>query len=262
MASPFPGMDPYLEDPELWPDVHHGLIEAIRDSLAPRIRPKYRVAIEKRVYLAEPEGLVFVGRPDVSVLRDRPPIAGEVPEAAALRSSEAPLTVTLPMPDIVEEASLLIREVPGGQIVTALEVLSPANKRAGEGRRVYEIKRQQVLGSSTHLVELDLLRAGDPMPILEIEERSAYRILVSRAWERPRAKLYRFGLQDPLPPFPVPLAAGDPEPQVDLKALLDDLYERAGYDLAVNYGSEPAERLSAGDSAWAAALLRGKGLRG
>jgi hypothetical protein len=52
MPSPFPGLDPYLENPELWPEVHHRLITAIADAIGPSIRPKYRVAIEKRIYYA------------------------------------------------------------------------------------------------------------------------------------------------------------------------------------------------------------------
>ena len=73
MPCPFPGMDPYLEHPGLWADVHHGLIEALRDALAPALRLRYRVAIEQRVYVANIESLFFLGRPNVSVLGTKPP---------------------------------------------------------------------------------------------------------------------------------------------------------------------------------------------
>ncbi|MEO1590921.1 MAG: DUF4058 family protein [Cyanobacteria bacterium J06632_22] len=49
MSSPFPGMDPYVEHPSLWQEFHSRLIVAIADDLGPQRRPKYRVAIEKRV---------------------------------------------------------------------------------------------------------------------------------------------------------------------------------------------------------------------
>ncbi|MGC1309994.1 MAG: DUF4058 family protein [Phormidesmis sp.] len=51
MPSPFPGMDPYLEMPELWSEVHSRLIVAIADNLSEQLSDAYRVAIEKRTYL-------------------------------------------------------------------------------------------------------------------------------------------------------------------------------------------------------------------
>jgi len=260
MPSPFPGMDPYLEHPELWPDVHHGLIEALRESLAPRLRPRYRVSIEKRSYIEEPEGLVFLGRPDVSVVRGEPSGAPDHGPAAGAGVSGRPVSVTVPMPDSVHEAYLEIRDTASGEVVTALELLSPTNKRSGEGRRAYESKRLRILGSSTHLVEVDILRAGQPMPVSG-RAPGAYAILVSRSEDRPRALLYPFGLRERIPAFSLPLRAGDEEPEVDLQAALHDLYDRAGYDLAVDYRVPPEPPLAPDDAAWADALLRGKGLR-
>jgi hypothetical protein len=261
MPSPFPGMDPFLEHPELWPDVHHRLITAIADSVAPRIRPKYWVAIEKRTYLAEPEGLAFIGRPDVAVLRERPAADYAQPTPGLPTSPVQSVTVAVPMPDVVHEGYLEVREVATGEVVTSLEVLSPSNKRPGEGRRVYQVKRQRVLASLTHLVEIDLLRGGEPMAILGDGRQAAYRILVSRGEQRPWAELYAFGVQIAIPPFPLPLRSGDTEPQVDLQMLLSELYDRAGYDLVVDYSREPVPPLPEDDAAWANALLREKGLR-
>lgn len=259
MPSPFPGMDPFLEHPELWPDVHHGLIEAIRDFLAPRLRPKYRVAIEKRAYLAEPEGLVLVGRPDVTVVEASK--TSSVPAGADEPAAVQPVTVTLPIPDVAEEAYLEVRDVALGEVVTALELLSPANKHTGEGRRLYEMKRQRMLGSLTHLVEIDLLRGGDPLPVGLRAGPKPYGILVSRSEDRPNAKLYAFGVRERVPPFPLPVRPGDEEPEVDVQHLLGDLYDRAGYDLAVDYAREPVPPLEGDEAAWADLLLREKGLR-
>ena len=66
------------------------------------------------------------------------------------------------------------------EVVTIVEVLSPANKRAGRGRDAYLQKRERVLGSSTHLVEIDLLRTGEPMPMAGALRDLDYRIVVSR----------------------------------------------------------------------------------
>src|SRR5512132_3334772 len=68
VPPPFPGMDPYLEHPALWPGVHNGLIAALPLSLAPQLRPRYYVAIEERLYITEPDQRVFVGRPDLAVI--------------------------------------------------------------------------------------------------------------------------------------------------------------------------------------------------
>ncbi len=259
MPSPFPGMDPYLEHPALWPDVHHGLIEALRGALAPRLRPRYRVVVEERVYVTGIEGAAFVGRPDVAVVRTEAPM-----EPAAARAAPSPLrprTVQVPLPDRVREAYLEIRDVASGEVVTVVEILSPTNKRPGVGRRLYEEKRLQVLGSRAHLVEVDLLRAGEPMPVSGDGRESHYRLLVSRAERRPWADLYAFSVRDPIPTFRLPLRPGDEEPVVNLGALLQALYDRAGYDLAVDYAADPVPPLEGEDAAWADRLLREKGLR-
>lgn len=261
MPSPFPGMDPFLEHPDLWPDVHHGLIEAVRDFLAPKLRPRYRVALEKRVYLSEPEGLVLLGRPDVAVVRGHRSADSSPPDGSPAATSAQSVTVEVPMPEVVEEGYLEVRDVATGEVITALELLSPSNKRHGEGRRMYEIKRRRVLGSLTHLVEIDLLRGGDPMPVLSREIVGRYRILISRSEERPKAMLHAFGVRDAIPGFLLPLRAGEVGPRVELRDLIGALYDRAGYDLAVDYTGEPVPPLEDEDAAWADRLLREKRLR-
>ncbi len=261
MPSPFPGMDPYLEHPELWPGVHHWLIIAIAESLVPQLRPKYRVAVEVRVYETSGDKSLLVGIPDVTVQRPVSAInKGDLNVAIASPPSQ-PVTVTLPMPETHKEGYLEVRDVATGEVVTAIEILSPTNKRPGEGRKAYENKRQRVLGRLTHLVEIDLLRAGQPMPIVSNGIEGSYRILVSRGEHRPQAELYVFNLQDSVPSFPLPLRSGDTEPLVDLQGLLNQVYDRAAYDLVINYNREPVPPLSEVDAAWAEAVLQEKGLR-
>ena len=64
------------------------------------------------------------------------------------------------MPVEMRESCLQIKEIASGEVVTALELLSPANKRPGKGRTQYENKRREVISSQTHLIEIDLLRGG------------------------------------------------------------------------------------------------------
>jgi hypothetical protein len=220
MPSPFPGMDPYLEHPALWPDVHQRLIVALADSLGPTLRPRYRVAVEERVYVTDVEGPLFIGRPDVSVVNAGPPTGMGTSAPIALVE---PRVVEVPLPDRIREGYLEVRDIATGQVVTMVELLSPTNKRAGEGRRLYEEKRLQVLGTRIHLVEIDLLRGGEPMKMWGDGKDSHYRILVSRADRRPRADLYAFNLRDLIPPFSFPLRPGDEEPMVALGTLLHAL---------------------------------------
>jgi hypothetical protein len=253
-------MEPYLEHPGLWPDVHNSLSAESRRDLSPRVRPKHSVGIEERTYMSDSDELVLVGRADVAVRAARE-AAGEQPAAVPNAAPTGTLTVELPMSDRVRETYLEVRSVEDGRVVAVLELLSPSNKMDGEGRRVYERKRKAILSSLTHLVEIDLLRAGTPMPVRGAAPTASYRILVSREDSRPHASLTVFTVRDPIPPFVLPLQAGDQEPEVDLGSLLGALYEQAGYDLVVDYRREPVPPLSGSDAAWADALLRAARMR-
>ena len=261
MPNPFPGMNPYLEHPDLWPQVHHLLISILLESLVPKLLPKYLVAIEKRIYQTNTENPLLVGIPDVAVQRSSNqtnPAASNV--AVATRPSK-PLSVSVPMPEEVREGYLEIRDLETSEFVTVIEILSPKNKRAGKGREVYEEKRYSVLGSSTHLVEIDLLRVGKPMPILARNIQGNYRILLSRGDRRPHADLYLFNLPDEIPSFPLPLRIGDVEPIVELQVLVNSVYERAGYDFRINYHNETVPKLSSSEAEWVDRLLRGQGVK-
>jgi hypothetical protein len=254
MLSPFPGMNPYLEHPELWAEVHHRLISAIAIQLAPALRPKYRVEIEKRTYFSEGDRAIEVGIPDVAILTQVRSADSTGSVAIAPNPKLTGLTVTLPIAEEVKEGYLEIREVATGRVVTSIEVLSPSNKRSGAGRDAYESKRQRVLSSQSHLVELDLLRAGKAMAILQSQTYD-YRILVSRAQQRPQAQLYGFDLPDAMPIVPLPLADQDDEPLLDLHQLLDEIYEQAGFDLTIDYGQPPMPPLAADRSDWLKQVL-------
>jgi hypothetical protein len=243
-------MDPYLEHPTLWPDVHNSLLTAIRDALTPKIAPRYYIGLERRTYSLKPDDVVFIGRPDLGVITHRP-----TPPPATLPLAEVGvLEVELPLNDQVSENFLEVREVIAGKLVTILELLSPVNKLYEEGRQQYLQKRSQVLLSQTNLVEVDLLRAGLPMPVVGPPVQSDYRILISRAWQRPRGQLYTFNLRQPIPVFPLPLLRQDESPEVDLGQILHALYGRARFDLRLDYTQPPVPPLSAEDAAWTQTL--------
>lgn len=249
-TCPFPGMDPWLEQPGIWNDVHASLITAIRDELAPRLRPRYTIVIEQRAYedLNPPAPYI---RPDASIVRET---------VAPYQVDEVvtpPVWVALPYDEPLERY-LEIRLPHNKQVTTAIEILSPANKQPGAGREEYEKKRLRIVRSSTHLVEIDLLRWGQPMFMMGPPEASntAYRILVSRAEQRPRSELYPFGIQDRIPVFKIPLLEGDDEPILSLTPILHNIYTRAGYDLQIDYTTSPIPPLSEEDQHWAEERLQ------
>jgi Protein of unknown function (DUF4058) len=260
MPSPFPGMNPYLEHPSLWAGIHHRLITAIANDLAPKLRPKYIVAIEERVYEVSGDAALLVGVPDVSV-QSSLSIARSTESNLAVAPTTQPIEVLLPLPEILTEAYLEIRAVETEEVVTIIEVLSPKNKQVGIGRLQYETKRLKILGSATHFVEIDLLRQGNSMAMVGNFGKNHYRIVVSHSETRPKAQLYGFNLQDRIPDFPVPLKASEPEPTIDLKSLLDEIYDQGSYDLRMDYSRPPIPGLSEPDLAWVNERLQQQRLR-
>jgi hypothetical protein len=257
-------MDPYLERPGLWREVHTRLIVAIADVLGPMVRPHYRVAVEHRSYLAMLTSEEAVIVPDVSVTN-----GGGTSSSSSLQPSLSPTNpepgvfiAELPMPEEITERYLEIRDAATYDVIASIELLSPTNKQRGEGRRLYEKKRLNVLSSMTHLVEIDLLRTGTPMPMRTSDPPPFdYSIIVSRVHQRPKAEVRLFRIQQPIPSFSIPLRRNEAEPRLDLNAILHELYDRAGYDLAIDYRSKPIPPLSQDDEAWAEALLHEQGLR-
>lgn len=252
MPSPFPGMNPYLELPALWHEFHNRLIVAISDALTPYLQPKYYVAVETRTYLDDDNPELLVGIPDAIVLT-----ASTTPVATtAITTQTRPKQIQLPMPVEVKERYLEVREVSTRQVITVIEVLSPKNKRKGEGRTAYEKKRQRVLGSSSHLVEIDLLRENTPMPMIGVEGTSDYRIVVSRVTTRPMADLYEFQLREPIPSFLLPLKPDDPELAVDLQAIVLGVYDLGSYHVRIDYHQPvPPPKLSEADQQWVDDLI-------
>lgn len=140
------------------------------------------------------------------------------------------------------------------EVIGVIEVLSPANKRPVEGRQAYETKRQKILASATHLIEIDLLRGGMAMAIAAPGQKT-YSILVSASRDRPNAELYEFDLAEPIPAFPVPLQPGDGSAIVHLQNLLNDIYTRARLDLAIDYQQPLKPALSEAETAWVQQLV-------
>jgi len=255
MQNPFPGMNPYLEQTELWHQVHNRLIVAIADELTPKIAPKYRVSIEERIYTTV-DDILLVGIADVGVSKrnNLGNNSGNSQNLTAIKINE-PTKVKLPISEEVIERFLEIKATQSREVVTVIEILSPKNKLSKEGRLIYENKRQKILNSASHLIEIDLLRAGKSLPILGAN-KTDYRILVSRSYQRPEADLYSFDLPQPIPLFPVPLYGEETEPIIDLQTLLNEIYERARFDLAIDYSQSLKPALSSQQQNWIREILQ------
>ncbi len=178
-----------------------------------------------RIYETIGERALLVGIPNLTVKGSQATTKQPRSNVAVAESPSQPQTVEVPIPATVKQGYLEVREVATREVVTVIEILSPVNKRSGEGRKQYESKRNKVLGSSTHLVEIDLLRKGRTMPVYSSNSQTHYRILVSRGDCRPQADLYAFNLRDTIPAFTLPLKSGDREPLVELQLLLSNIYD-------------------------------------
>jgi hypothetical protein len=267
MPSPFPGMDPYLEKPSLWPDVHHSLISIYRDLLAAQLRPKYLVRIDERAYISDETDETLKAQlrvPDVEIT-GRPGWEDAVfslhEDTSGVEIAE-PVIATTWFEEEIREAFLKIMDVESRDVVTVIEVLSPTNKVAGSaGRTSFEQKRREVMNSPSHWVEIDLLRGNRMVRVPRKIGSHEYLVHVSKCHQRPRGLLYPVRLARRLPVIPVPLRAGDPDARLDLQAAIESTYDRAGYDLEIDYREGPNPPLGGKLAEWTDGLLRSKGVR-
>jgi len=270
MPSPFPGMDSYLEDPDLWPDVHARLIAGIGELLAPKLRPRYVARVEQRTFLFDPAGpgdelqVVF----DVRVVEHRRRHQARGGGAAVAEKTTVPIDVTGLVKRVGIQRFLEIRDSTNRCIITIIEILSPSNKVESAGRRALLQKRAQVCDSETSWLEIDLLRRGSRTVTLREIGEAPYIAYLDRwapndpnALVKRRQFLWRMALREPLPSISVPLRPKDADVSLDLQKALDLAYDRAAYDIDVNYRVRPNPPLSKNDARWAGALLREKKLR-
>ena len=249
--SPFPGMDPYLESPDLWPDVHETLVAIFREQLNPLLVPNYIAELNTRVVidrLEDPPDQVQAVIPDVTIAQSGSAVR-EAPGEYAVAPS--PLRLKVPVEIPTKLVSVYIRRREDLRLVAVIELLSPVNKRPGEGRQQYLEKRASYLKSGAHLIEIDLLCKWPRMPLEGELPASDYLIMVSNAYESPDCLVWPINLQQRLPDLSIPLLRPDPPVTLDINQALQTAYDRARYDLRVDYSKPPTLPLSEADVAWA-----------
>lgn len=252
--SPFPGMDPWLEHPNRWRDVHSSVVTYLRDDLHAILPRPYYARIEDRVIVDTEDKVIL---PDVRVVEAQKH-AG--PGMAVLDADPA-VFVTVQAVE-VEEHYIEIRDLESGhKVVSVIEVISPTNKRpGGEGMRAYRAKQEELLASDTNLVEIDLLRGGQHVAAVSRDSLARlrpyhYLVVVRRAAKPERRETYPVRLDARLPRVAVPLRDPDADVVVDLQSLIDRAYERGAYAWTIDYQTPPEPPLESPDAAWAAARV-------
>ncbi|MFO0970048.1 MAG: DUF4058 family protein [Gemmataceae bacterium] len=234
MRSPFPGMDPYLEDPSFWSEFHSKFINCWQETLADVLPEPYEATLGERVYLVEEDPdarrLIY---PDIDISDTEANGSGRTQQNRA--ATLEPISIPLVLLDGPRETFIEILQRPERSLVAVLELLSPANKES-PNRLDYLSKRNALLHQNVHLVELDLLLGGKRPPLGRALPAGDYFYLVSRAEGRPNCDVFAWNLAAPLPVLPVPLRGPDPDVVIDLGAVFNVTYERGRYARRIDYG--------------------------
>ena len=256
MPGPFPGMDPYIEAQNRWPDFHHGLITHCQAALNSRLPDDYVATINERVQtieLADPEPRVAL--PDVSVVRDSTSPRGTSPSGSGGAAVATLEPTTLPQSvqwlDEPTQGYIEIFHLPDYRLVTGIKVLSPSNK-VNPGRVAYLAKRRDLLHHGVNLVEIDLLLAGERLDLLAPLPAGDYYAFVTRWGSHDRCAVYAWSVRRPLPTILVPLRPPDADVPLDLAAVCATTYQLGRYARLLRYGQPIDLPLSSADAAWAA----------
>lgn len=255
MPVMFPGMNPYLEHPDLWPEIHPQFVTALANLLQKEVSDRYNVIIRKRVYRVSGEDSLVVGQ------------SSQDPGAGAKGSdSQQPIPTYIAVPQTIHEDYIEIVDHKIGTTVTIVETLTPQKKRPGRGRENYEQRCEAIFGGDTHFVEIDLLRGWEPISAYGPSDTD-YQVLVSRSNQRPKAEMYTWQVNAPIPPLTLPISrpqdgeGAQASCTVDLKQALDDACAGSTYDFSINYERDPIPPLHPEANQWLTTLLEQAGLR-
>jgi len=248
MRSPFPGMDPYLERSDRWSGVHARLIAVLGELLARQVAPRFFVDSEDSVYvLGLDDPARPLGRPDLYLAE----AAGVGRPSRSRGQIAAPTLLDVPASLEIRAPHLNVVDTADRQVVTTIELLSPINKVANSsGRRDFLRKREHILNSHTHWLEIDLLRAGMRPP--GIPAQGDYDAALHRAGSLDRLEAWFVALREPLPTVAVPLRPPFADVPLDLQEAVEIVYDRYRYDTAIDYAdTPPPPPLNSTDASWA-----------
>lgn len=246
--SPFPGIDPFWEEPARWSSVHTRLINAISDQLAERVSPNFYVEIEERIIVAvtDPDEANLYFEPDVYLTRGQE----AVQQPAHTMVITPPTVIEVVHPEEIRQRYLEVRDSFNHEVITTIELLSPFNKAGGKRDNVdFLKKRRQMMATNVHWLEIDLLRAG--LGPSEVTGKSDYYALLKRGGVLDLFEVWYIDLRDTLPTIAVPLRAGLDDVPLDLQSAFADMYRRAHYADSIDYSAAiPSPPLPAADETW------------
>lgn len=267
MPSPFPGMDPYLETTDWFPDLRSSLIHHVKARLNRVLPESYYAQSDYRYWFEYSRRYIDPGIEDVRSARkarqgryDRVVVAEPQPAGPLIVSVET--TVHGPF----KQAFLEVRRWRGKKVrlITAIEILSPYNKQIGNPSRGQYVERQrQVLREDAHLVEIDLLRGGIDTAAVPRDVVAAkagpfdYSVSIHRFDQPKDFRVIPISMMQRLPEIPIPLLPGDPDVPVDLQAAFDQAYDIGPFGREIEYEKDRiVPRLDATQAAWAAKLIK------
>lgn len=268
IRSPFPGMDPYLQ--QFWLSFQNALITYVSDELnGDLLPPDLRAEIMQRVIIASPKNQ-YRRRISAGVyVITKGGFEASGGEASRESRSSAGVAVAEPIrvrleSEPVHETFIQITDLAGAKLITVIELLSASNKFAGKDRKQYLRKREEYHDGGANLLEIDLFRGGRRTEQwvdshIPQERRSPYLALVRHAEGEFEWELYPLPLRQRLPAIPVPLRPTEPQLILDLQPLIDRAYANGRYP--IDYAKPPAPPFEGEDAAWADELLRGAGKR-
>jgi hypothetical protein len=254
-------MDPWLE--LRWRDVHARLVIYIANQLQPQLPEPLVARVEEEILVDAPDQQPRVVRPDVTVTEEP-----SVPGAGGIAILPPPLTVAKPFLVRVDEPELdrrveIVDQSSGEHVVTAIEVLSPANKLPGKAREAYRSKRSEFVAGGANFIEVDLVRQGDwvfsiDQATVPLKLRALYMVCTFRATQPDVRAFHALPLRQRLPRIAIPLRQTDRDAALDLQAVVDQAYADGRYD-RTDYRRPLVPPLPPEDATWAAELLHNTG---
>jgi Protein of unknown function (DUF4058) len=257
MKSPFPGMDPYLE--QYWPDVHARLILYACDQLEDQLPGSLIARVEERIVFEREDEDPRAAYPDVKIAEHHQQFPGR--RVSSQTAVMEPVIVHYRGEPATETYINILEAGPGQRLVTVIELLSPSNKFGGEGQRQYRRKQRELRDVQVSMVKIDLLRSGErvlnlPAARIPVNARTAYQACVHRGWQDDVYEIYPIALRAPLPPIRIPLREKDKDIHLNLQSIVDLAYRKGRYRATIDYEDTPFPPLAGDDAKWAKSLVR------
>ncbi len=257
MKSPFPGVDPYLE--QHWGDVHTSLMVYIRDQITDQLPSDLQARVEESVCVDLDESSRWV-YPDVTVVERLQTQSSAVAVADAIVAE--PTIIPIPSEQPTQRHIAIVDLNSGNRVVTAIELLSPANKQEEAGRSAYRRKQREYIEAGVNLVEIDFIRSGAfivaaPESRIPWDLRTPYIVCIRRSYRPEQAEIISISLDQQVPNFRIPLRRTDADIVLQLQPLLNECYRRGRYN-SIDYSQPPRPKLDDKSATWANGLLRAR----